>query len=278
MTAINGTDKTSLLVLGAMKKGTILKDITQQFNISYDQAKRLSRFSSILSSAADNLSIEAFERLKLIGLKSLILHPLIKANDWDGLHDILYSIHPDITRDDLKLHILALEEKRSRVTQFQEKVDKQLRELKKKDRTLQTSLKELQILQKEITKNTAFLNKYEKDVKEFLLEHLGLTKDGQLCLAKRLDRNWQKNLQKKGILVFKEPPSKWSLEYEDWMEQNKNSAYTFIVKDLDAIAEELPKRLKRGWDCSWNYEKEYERNEKNKFSSWPVPGVQPRYL
>lgn len=111
----------------------------------------------------------------------------------------------------------------------------------------------------------------QKKIKEFLLEHLGLTKDGQLCLAKRLDRNWQKSLQKKGILFFKEPPSTWSLDYMEWMEKNKNSAYTYLVQDLDSLAAQLPKRWKRGWDCSWNYEKEYERNEKNIFSSWSTP-------
>lgn len=203
----------------------------------------------------------------------MVLYPLIKAGDWEGLNEILLSIHPEISRDQLKLHIPALEEKRKRVTDFQLIVDRKIRDLEKKDQTLQTSLNEYQLLQNEIKKNSAFLNVYGEKEREFLLEHLGISKDGQLCLAKRLDYNWQKNLLKKGILEYLEPPSPWTENYLDWMEDNKNSAYTYIIKDLDAIAEQLPKRWKRGWDCTWNYEKEYERNEKNTFSSWSTPTI-----
>ncbi|QCJ45508.1 MmcB family DNA repair protein (plasmid) [Bacillus sp. S3] len=271
MAAINGTDNISLAVMNALKSGAKVKDIPIEFGISIDQAKRLSRLLNFIAKADENISKEAFERLRQLGTKALVLYPLSKQDDWEGLNDILLSIPLEITRDKLTLQIAGLEEKRDRIKEFQIEVDNRIFRLEKQNETLKEQQANLRHLQAQIEEQAAFLCKYDEPVRIFLIEHLGLTKNGQLSLAKRLDYYWQKNLQKKGIIHFNKPPEAYRMEYHDWMEKNKEIAYTYTILDLDALAEELPIRWKRGWDCTWNYDKEAKRNENNKFSSWSTP-------
>lgn len=270
MAVITGTDDLSLSVLNALKSGTKVKDIPQQYEISLDQAKRLSRLLNFITNATCNISPEAHEKLKLLGTKALVLTSLSKLNDWEGINEILQSIPLDITRDELALHIPALEEKRARIKAFQLEVDTRLLRLEEQQEKLKKQHEELEQLHVQIDYHASFLSKYEAPIKQFLLEHLGLNKAGQLCIAKRLDYKWQKNLQKKGIIRFVKPPEPYRLEYSDWMDKHGGSAYTYIVVDLDALAAELPIRWKRGWDCSWNYEKEKKRNQ-NEFRGFSTP-------
>lgn len=67
----------------------------------------------------------------------------------------------------------------------------------------------------------------------FFLDHLGV-KRGKLCLAKRLDYRWQKNLKKKGILVLD--------EYIHW------------IADVPAMIEEYQQRKKRGYRMAYDSE------------------------
>jgi len=273
MGAITGTDEVSKQVISAIQSGVKIKDIPQQFNISLDQAKRLSRLSNILESTYSQITPEAHERLKQLGSKALALFPLIKNQDWEGINDVLLSVPLDITRDELKDQLVALQKKRERIKSFQDEVDWRLYEINQKNKELIISLDELNKIQIEMDKQVTFLSKYEPAVKQFLFEHLGVTKGGHLCLAKRLDYQWQKKLQKKGFLKFLEPPHPSSLHYDNWMEEYGSSAYAYLINDLDSIAAELPPRWKRGWDCEWNYEKEEKRssNHNNKFFGWTVP-------
>lgn len=271
MAAITGTDKISVSVLNALTVGTKVKDIPQEYGISIDQAKRLSRLLNFTQKAENKISKEAHSILKNLGTKALVLYPLTKQKNWEGLNDILHSVSLEITRDELALHVAALEEKSARIKEFQIKVDNKVLKLEKQKKKLKEHQAELKQLQNQIEHHASFLSKYEEPVKLFLLEHLGINKAGQLCLAKRLDYKWQKNLQKKGIIFFNKPPELYSFEYNEWMEKNKNATYSYTILDLDGLAAELPVRWKRGWDCSWNYEKELKRNENNKFSSWSTP-------
>lgn len=54
--AVTGRDKTSLLILDALNKGTKVKDIPFKFPVSLNQAKRLSRYNNMLNAAAKHLS------------------------------------------------------------------------------------------------------------------------------------------------------------------------------------------------------------------------------
>lgn len=278
MGAITGTDEVSLKVLTAIQSGVKVIDIPQKYGISLDQAKRLSRLSNLLESTYGHISPEAYEQLKQLGSKAIVLSPLLKNLDWDGINDILLSVPLNITRDQLKDQLVALQKKRERILSFQEEVDWRLYEINQKNKELIKSLDELNNIQIEMDKQVTFLSKYEPAVKQFLFEHLGVTKGGHLCLAKRLDYQWQKKLQKKGFLKFLEPPHASSMHYDNWMEEYGSSAYTYLIKDLNSIAAELPLRWKRGWDCEWNYEKEEKRSKKhnNKFFGWAVPS-NPNY-
>ncbi|RHW36000.1 DNA repair protein MmcB-related protein [Neobacillus notoginsengisoli] len=271
MVAINGTDSKSIIIMDALNTGVKVKEVPKLYGISLDQAKRLSRLLNLFNQSLGKISLEAHEKLKQLGTKALVLYPLTKQKDWDGLNDILYSISPNITRDELTLLVPALMQKRETIQSFEKEVDRNLAYLEKKNEMLLQQQEELDFLQSKIQKQVQFLQKYDKLVRLFLLEHLGLTKDGQLCLSKRLDYRWQKNLQRKEIIVFNKPPHDYYPHNFDWMEKHQDSAYTYLVKNLDAMAEELPYRWKRGWDCAWNYEKERKRAQNTDFVYWDIP-------
>lgn len=265
-------DPLSLKVLEALKNGVKVKEIPKMFGISLDQAKRLSRYKNLLSLTNGKVSEEAWVLLTKLGTKALVLTSLAKEKDWPGLNEILHSVSPSITRDELSKHIPALREKMARINKFQNEVDLKLSRLDHNEKILLKKQEELSQMQNEIANKESYLNKYEKSVRDFLLEHLGVTKDGRLCLAKRLDYRWQKNLQEKGAIFFNKPPSIMNPHYDDWMNENANAQYIFLIKDLDMIAADLLKRWKRGWDCSWNYEKESRRGENNEFTrNWDIP-------
>jgi hypothetical protein len=264
---ITGKDKVSIEVLDSLDEGVKLKDIPTMYAISIDQAKRLSRYRNLLQSVKNHLNPSNFEKLQQLGLKSLTLAPQVKHEDWEGMEDVLSSVHKDIKRDDLKKLILAVEEKKKRIKEFKDEVDRKIRSLEKKDKEIQERKSELIKLQQEIKKKAEFLKKYDPDVQEFLLEHLGLSpKEKKLVLAKRLDYNWQKLLKNKGVIEFIEKPHSFT-DPDIYEKIEKTDYYVYVIHDLDHIAVDLKKRWKRGWDCAWNYEKAAKRN----FFGWDVP-------
>jgi hypothetical protein len=72
------------------------------------------------------------------------------------------------------------------------------------------------------------LSPYPPAARDFLAEHLGVAPDGRLCLAKRLDHAWQIRLKEKGALRYDE------------------GSFVWYVEDLDAIAADIERRMKRG--------------------------------
>lgn len=276
MAIITGNDSLSLEIIEKINQGTKVKDIPLCYNVSSDQAKRLSRYNNMLRSAKGNLSDLSFSILRELGLKSLALSQLFKTKDWEGLEEILSVLTKETTRADLANLLPALISKRQRIKSFQFEVDQKLSELEHQSQLQQSKLDTAIFIQNKIEKQVHFLSKYEKKVKDFLIDHLGVSDEGHLCLAKRLDYSWQKSLQKKGIITFHQPPESFSSNYDQWMEENKGLAYKYTINNLDALADELPKRWQRGWDCAWNYEKESARAEKNTFKYRSVP-VDPGY-
>jgi hypothetical protein len=92
MATINRIDNISLAVMDALKSGAKVKEIPLEFGISIDQAKRISRLLNLNAKADGNISKEALEMLKQLGTKALVLYPLSKQDDWEGLNDVLLSI------------------------------------------------------------------------------------------------------------------------------------------------------------------------------------------
>lgn len=244
---ITGHDSLSKQILVALNSGLGVSEVPEQYPVSLDQAKRLSRYRKMLELAKANLDEEQYNRLLLLGLKSLPLSNLFKKSDWGGLAEILSVVTDDTKRDELQLLIDALEEKRKRISDFKEEVDLVLRRLEDTDKTLVTKEKELLQLQKEMDEHVEIFKGYSKQVRSFLLEYIGLC-DGQLVLVKRLNVNWQRALRKKGIIV-----------YDD-------EQYIHILKDLDTFVEELSSRIKSGLEYHWDPEKDLKRITKS--SPW----------
>lgn len=251
-----------------------MKEVPNHFPVSIDQAKRISRFARILTLCNDHLSPNNCKLIRQLGLKSLYLSELFKNEDWDGLNDILSCITEDIKRDDIPLLVEALKLKRIRIQTLEDKMEIRLTELNRKNKELVENERNLLKLEERIKDEVTFLAKYPKDVREFLIKHLGIAKNGALCLAKRLDYRWQKKLRKEGFIYFNEPPYysphfDGIEESDKWKKENEGMEYVYLVKDLDAIANDYVKRKTKGWGCEWEYDKEMKRM--NKHSYWDIP-------
>ena len=241
---ITGTDEVSLNILDSLKNGVKLKDVPSMFPVSLDQAKRLSRYYHMLEKAKMHLQQNEVDKIQKIGIKILYLSPLFKEEDWEGLTEILSSINENTKRNEFPLLIQALQEKRKRISDFQQDIEKKLNHLKQREQELQQLEDDMKATQKRIKDEIKFLNKYPEDIQLFLIKHLGIYKD-QLVLARRLDSRWQKSLKKKSIL-----------EYNDW-------EYVWTIKDLDGMVEDYLKRTNRKipFATEWDYDKEEERNK-----------------
>ncbi len=252
MATITGYDELSIQILEELTKGTKLKDIPSLFSISIDQAKRLSRFHNMLTLAASYLSAASLTTLKQIGMKSLYLSELFKAQDWEGLNEILSSVNPDTHREDLKLMIAALHEKRERIQSFKNEVDLKQRAFEWEESQLKAQEKELDRLKKEIDASLRPFQKFEDETKRFLMGHVGVYQ-GRYCLIKRVDSQWQSSLKKRGLI-----------EYDEWK-------YINFIPDLDRFAKDYERRAKGGYSIDWDEEVEWERYDKRKEFGSPPP-------
>ncbi|MFE8700981.1 MmcB family DNA repair protein [Cytobacillus sp. FJAT-54145] len=276
MPRITGTDEVSLQAMEDLKNGLRVKELPERYDLSLDQAKRLSRYARLLEEGKGFLSPRALCGLQELGMHALVLHPLFERRDGFALEDILTNLPPEIKRRDVALLLEAVEEKRNRILVFQEKVHTRFENLKKNEEMVQKTEHLLKEQRKDMRKQVKALKGYEPEVQDFLLQHLGTTPNGTLCLAKRLDYRWQKRLIEKRVLEWIGPPKdgfesyfptgkkifsgKWEWEHQASPEEKENS-YVFRVNDLNSLAEDLPRRWKRGWDTAWNYEKEQKRED-----------------
>jgi hypothetical protein len=119
---ITGTDETSIEVLEDFCHGKTFSYIINKYDISVEQAKNLSRLHLIYQQL-ELLPQSLQTKLKALGLKVLVLSPLIKANDIDGIQDILQSVDTNIKRDALMRMIPALNEKRMLLKGAQNKIE-----------------------------------------------------------------------------------------------------------------------------------------------------------
>lgn len=241
---ITGIDELSLSILDSLDKGTKVKDIPTLFHVSLDQAKRLSRYLKMLGQASKHLEQNEIDKIRMIGLKILYLSPLFRQEDWEGLTEILSFINENTKRDEFPVLIEALQEKRKRISDFQQSINIKLQVLEQRELNLQQVEENMKTIQKQIEKETKFLKKYPKNVRIFLIKHLGLYQD-KLVLARRLDSKWQKNLKEKKILAY------------------DNLEYVWLVKDLDGLVADYQKRIirKTPYPTEWDYDREEKRSQ-----------------
>lgn len=235
-----GNDPLSKRILLDLGRGVKVSEMPSLYPISLDQAKRLSRYKKLLDLAKENLEEEYYNRLQLLGIKSLPLAPLFRQADWGGLAEILSVVTDKTKRDELHLLITALNEKRKRILEFKETADLKLSELEDADKDLQAKEKELLQLHNEMNERMGMFNKYPEPFRSFLGEYLGLYK-GELVLAKRLNVSWQRSLRKDEIIVYDE------------------MLFLFFVRDFNSFVESLISRHNRGLEYHWNTDKDIER-------------------
>ncbi|KAA9013055.1 MmcB family DNA repair protein [Niallia endozanthoxylica] len=241
---ITGNDSLSKRILLDIDNGAKVSEIPTLYPITLDQAKKLSQFKKMLDLMKQNLGEEYYNRLQLLGIKSLPLSSLFRQADWGGIIEILSVVTEETTRDELQLLITALKMKRERIQEFKEEADVTLSELEDTDKSLRAKEKELIRLSKEINGKMSMFNKYPEPFRSFLAEYLGLY-EGELVLAKRLNVNWQRSLLKEAIIVY-----------------NK-MLYMFFIKDLSSFVESLMSRHKRGLEYRWNPDQDIKRITKS---------------
>jgi hypothetical protein len=247
---ITGTDSLSQRIILDLRRGVKVSAIPEMYPVSLDQAKRLSRYSKLLLQAEANLHKEAYERVKMLGLKVLPLAKLFRSGDWEGISEILSVVTDETTRDELELMIKGLEEKRERIRDFKEESSYKIKALQEREQELISKAQRLEQLQDEIRKEINFLQTYSSY--DFLLQHVGLF-NGQYVLAKRLDVNWQRSLRKRNVIRYDE------------------NDYVYYICDLDELVISYENRVKRGKKCLWDYDIDIER-VKGDISSIPRDG------
>ncbi|XKK19915.1 MmcB family DNA repair protein [Bacillus sp. CB102A.1] len=257
---ITGRDELSLEIIRKLNDKKIrVKDIPQKYDVSLDQAKRLSRYLKMILSANKYLSELANRKIQLLGLKVLAINDLFKNEDWEGLEEILSLVTENTTRDHLKQMILALEEKRNRLQEVQKEINFKIKYLDERKKEIKGNLEKLESVQGEIAALTVGFQKYDKETRGFLLEHVGvyrhiceehIQKTNNLILIKRLDSLFQKKLKAMGIITYNE------------------LKYVHEINDLDKFVSAYLERKKNNGGIVWEYEKE-EKREINKgyFSS-----------
>lgn len=226
---ITGTDPKSIQALEILQQGGNLAAL-MNLGLSRDQAKKLSRLNKMRQASRQHLSDRLYQKLCDLGLKALVLHSLVREEDWNGLSEILESIDSSIKRSDLAKMPAALEEKRNRIKEMVKEVGRRLSHLEEMEKQIQEQIEELMKTRAAIEEKLSFLKlkPYPDEVKDFLADHLGVHQ-GKLCLAKRLDYQWQRRLKKKGIIQYDE------------------DRYVYFVEDVDTLAQDAEKRMKRGW-------------------------------
>lgn len=242
---ITGTDKKSLQAIEMLLTGSKPSALSIH-GFTPSQSKKLSQFVNCLKKLEEHTHSEHINKWKKLGLKGLVLLPLFKKGDWEGLIDTLASIDHEIKREELAKYPALIEEKRSQVKTMESNTKRHLNNLQLKKNELieriDAASKERELVKQKLPIWTKDID--NPDTLDFLMDHLGI-KDGKLCLAKRLDYRWQKNLTKKKVIVYGGGLNIETLEKD----------YTHWVHDVHALAKEYETRKKRGYRVHWDADK-----------------------
>ena len=246
---ITGNDDISLKVIEELALGKSISEVSLEYKISIDQAKKLSRLN-YMKQQVKEIPTLLQDKFTGLGLKALVLAPLFKSNDMEGLQDILQSIERNIKRDTLAKMLLALDEKRKHIDEAKEKIHHHMRGLESKENEINDMIQNLHIVEAQLDEIFIFLKDVSPEAKDFLMEHLGI-KEGNVVLAKRLYYTWQQELKRNNII-----------EYDCY-------SYSWPIKDIDKLIAATKKKLtnKRSRECMyfdtkkdpWNSSAEYQK-------------------
>lgn len=222
---ISGNDEISIKALDLLNDNSSVKDVANIMGITIDQVKKLSQLSKMYEDI-NIFPVPLQEKFKALGLKALVLRPLFKDKDMDGLKEILESIDVGIKRDELKLLPESLKLKREEVNKAKRRAELEIQNLADIEKETEDKIKELEANKKKIDESLSFLKSVvSQKAKEFLLEHIGVAK-GKLVLYQRLDISWQQALKNKGVIRY------------------NNTTYTWIINDIEELVNQVERRIK----------------------------------
>lgn len=235
--------------MNELSSGKSISEIVESLSISLDQAKKISRLFSMQKQIVE-LPQDLQNKFKALGLKALVLAPILKSNDIEGLQDILQSIDTDIKRDTLAKMITALNEKRKHIEESKDQIREHMRVLEHKQEVINDKIHELHVVEVQLGKIFDFLKPATNEARDFLMEHLGV-KNEKIVLAKRLYYTWQQELKRDAVIEY---------DY---------SSYSWDVKDINKLIVATEKKLsnKRSRQCMyfnpdtdpWNSSAEYKK-------------------
>ena len=238
---ITGLDETSQKCFDALAAGHGPTDLVGLFNISIDQAKRLSRLYKLHTLAELHLTPELFAKLKGFGQKALMWSNIFKEEDWDGLAELITATDFNTKRDTYTHMVEAVKEKHQRVDSTSKKYQNLLNNLQNKEQEIE-KLKAQQ--QDYLDQSKALIDEivsFPEDVQSVLLESVArLHKDTKvshwldrnnsfICryvLTRRLTENWQAQMKRAKILIYDE------------------CNYIWYIRDIEEFANQIQKRLK----------------------------------
>lgn len=253
---ITGVDERSLWAIEQLRQDKP-PAFLREAGFTESQSKKLSQFVKCLRQLEEHATDLECEKWKKLGLKGLVLLPLFKEENWEGLRDALLSVDASMKRDDIAKLPALVKEKQEATAELARSVENRVMVLERKKKQLLEQIETAKKEQEEVKKKLPnILQQIEDpDAVDFLLDHLGL-KGEQLCLAKRLDYRWQQSLKKKGVIRFGGG--------------HKTDDYTHYVEDLPQLVQEYSKRIKRG------YRVEYD-SDNVPDNSWWAPSLYAEY-
>lgn len=222
---ITGADEISKSILDMMIVGVDRKEILDQYHISEDQYKKLSRLSKIYRLSEANLQPPIMSRLRELGLKALVLSTMFTQEDWEGVTEVISSVESTIKRDDLAHYPALIAEKRKRIADNRKAIEQKLAALEYQQKQLEQKVNEAEQNNADMEKNLAFFKKYPNEITEFLAAHVGLA-DGRPCLSRRVYQDWHKKLKKEGLIEYDELD------------------YIYYIPDITAFADEALRHYK----------------------------------
>ncbi len=228
---ITGKDKKSTDAIKMLNEGFSHDEIAERLDISINNVKRLSRFNNYINQSKDHLTNEAWDRMKTLGLKVLVLSSLFKTSDYEGLEEILTAVNTEIKRNDFKRMIEALERKREEMTRTENRVNRELERHTTEEKEIEAAIQELKDNKATQKKVLSIIIKCgNKRIKSFLEDHLGLY-EGSIALKRKIDSNWEDELH--GVIEY--TPDKKHYGYK-----------IAIIRDIQSFINSLKERLENG--------------------------------
>lgn len=116
---LNGKDPISLQVISAFDRNVKLADISEQYDLTLDQVKRIKRFYNYSQKIHTMLGSELGSIYEALGTKGLVLSKYIKENDTNAIQELLSVSPAHVTRDKLIQLSGQYDEKMKRMHQYE---------------------------------------------------------------------------------------------------------------------------------------------------------------